>query len=58
MDNLENKSTNEIAQYVLALKQKHEKIKQEMIISFDSMEKIEKEFLIANIILNKRINGE
>jgi hypothetical protein len=58
MENLENKTTHELTSYLLQLKQEHEKVKRDMILSYDIMEKIEKDFLLVSSIISKRMHNE
>jgi len=58
MEDLENKLTNEILFEIKQMEADYEAIKLKMLQDYDKMLEIEKRFLKANNILNKRLKGE
>jgi hypothetical protein len=58
MDELENKTNNEILFEIKQLEADHEAIKLKMIGDYDKMIEIEKKFDRANRIILKRLKGE
>lgn len=58
MEELENKSNNDILFEVKQMEASHEAIKLQMIKLYDEMVEIEKRFNKANKILVKRLKGE
>ena len=58
MENLENKSNNEILFEIKQMEADHEALKIKMLQDYDKMLEIEKRFDQANKILVKRLKGE
>ena len=58
MEDLENKSNNEILFEIKQLQADHEALKIKMLQDFDKLVEIEKRFDKANKILVKRLKGE
>jgi hypothetical protein len=58
MDDLENKTSNELLFEIKQLEADHESIKLKMIKDFDHMIEIEQKFDKVNKILLKRLKGE
>lgn len=58
MNDLENKSNNEILFLIKQLEADHEAIKLKMLKDYDKMVEIEKTFDNANKLLVKRLKGE
>ena len=58
MDDLENKTSNEILFEIKQMEADHEALKLRMLKDFDKMVEIEKNFDKANKILLKRLKGE
>ena len=58
MDDLENKTSNELLFEIKQLEANHEAIKLKMIKDFDHMIEIEQKFDKVNKILLKRLKGE
>jgi hypothetical protein len=58
MDDLENKTNNEILFVIKQLEADHESLKLRMLKDFDKMVEIEKQFDKANKIILKRLKGE
>lgn len=58
MDDLENKSNNEILFEIKQMEADHEALKLKMLNDYDKLEEIEKKFERANKILLKRLKGE
>lgn len=57
MEDLENKSNNEILFEIKKLEADHEALKVKMLNDFDQLVEIEKKFAKANEILVKRLKG-
>lgn len=57
MENLENKSNNEILLEIKQLQNDHEALKLKMLKDYDELEKVEKRFNVANNLLLKRLKG-
>lgn len=57
MDDLEQKSTNEILFEIKQLEADHEALKLKMVKDYDKLVEIEKQFERANQILVKRLKG-
>lgn len=58
MDDLENKSSNEILFEIKQMQADHEALKIKMVQDYDKMVELEKRFKLANEILVKRLKGE
>lgn len=58
MDELENKSNNEILFEIKQMQADYEAIKIKMIKDYDKMVELEKRYELANKILVKRLKGE
>jgi hypothetical protein len=58
MDDLENKTSNELLFEIKQLEADHEAIKLKMLKDFDQMVEIEQKFDKVNKILLKRLKGE
>jgi hypothetical protein len=58
LEELEQKSNNEILFDIKQMEADYESIKIRMLKLYDEMEQIEKRFSIANNILVKRLKGE
>lgn len=58
MEDLENKSNNEILFEIKQMEADYEALKLKMLKDYDKMEEIEKKFERANKILLKRLKGE
>jgi hypothetical protein len=58
MNDLENKSNNEILFLIKQLEADHEALKLKMLKDYDKMVEIEKTFDNANKLLVKRLKGE
>jgi hypothetical protein len=58
MDDLENKTNNEILFEIKQMEADHEAIKLKMLKDYDKMIEIEKRFDTANKIILKRLKGE
>jgi hypothetical protein len=58
MDDLENKSNNEILFEIKQMEADYEALKLKMLKDYDKMEEIEKRFERANKIILKRLKGE
>jgi hypothetical protein len=58
MDELENKSNNEILFEIKQMEADYEALKLKMLKDYDKMEEIEKKFERANKIIIKRLKGE
>jgi hypothetical protein len=58
MDDLENKTSNELLFEIKQLEADHESIKLKMLKDFDQMVEIEQKFDKVNKILLKRLKGE
>jgi len=58
MEDLENKSNNEILFEIKQLQADHEALKIKMLQDFDKLVEIEKRFERANTILLQRLKGE
>jgi hypothetical protein len=58
MDELENKTNNEILFYIKQLEADHESIKLKMLQDYEKMVVIEKEFDKANKLISKRLKGQ
>jgi len=58
MNDLENKSNNEILFEIKQLEADHEALKLKMLKDYDKMVELEKRFDQANKILLKRLKGE
>jgi hypothetical protein len=58
MDELENKSNNEILFEIKQMEADYEALKLKMLKDYDKMEEIEKKFERANKIILKRLKGE
>lgn len=58
MEDLENKSNNEILFEIKQMEADYEALKIKMLKDLDKMEEIEKRFNKANTILLKRLKGE
>jgi hypothetical protein len=58
MDELENKTSNELLFEIKQLEADHEAIKLKMLKDFDQMVEIEQKFDKVNKILLKRLKGE
>jgi len=58
MDELENKTNNEILFEIKQMEADHEAIKIKMLRDYDKMLEIEKKFEQANKIILKRLKGE
>jgi hypothetical protein len=58
MDDLENKTNNEILFEIKQMEADHEALKLRMLKDFDKMVEIEKQFDKANKIILKRLKGE
>lgn len=58
MDDLENKSNNEILFQIKQFEADHEAIKIKMLQDYEKMVEIEKKFDKANKLLVKRLKGE
>jgi len=58
MEDLENKSNNEILFEIKQMEADHEAIKIKMLSDYDKMLEIEKRFDQANKIILKRLKGE
>lgn len=58
MDDLENKTSNELLFEIKQLEADHESIKLKMLKDFDHMIEIEQKFDKVNKILLKRLKGE
>jgi hypothetical protein len=58
MDDLENKTSNELLFEIKQLEADHESIKLKMLKDFDQMVSIEEKFDKVNKILLKRLKGE
>lgn len=58
MDDLENKTNNEILFEIKQMEADHEAIKLKMLKDYDKMVEIEKRFDTANKIILKRLKGE
>lgn len=58
MDDLENKTSNELLFEIKQLEADHEAIKLKMLKDFDQMVSIEQKFDKVNKILLKRLKGE
>ncbi len=58
MENLENKSNNEILFEIKQMEADHEAIKLKMLKDLEKLEEIEKRFDQANKLLVKRLKGE
>lgn len=58
MEDLENKSNNEILFEIKQMEADHEAIKVKMLQDYDKMVELEKRFDKANKILVKRLKGE
>jgi hypothetical protein len=58
MDDLENKTSNELLFEIKQLEADHESIKLKMLKDFDQMVSIEQKFDKVNKILLKRLKGE
>jgi len=58
MDDLENKSNNEILFEIKQMEADYEALKLKMLKDYDKMEEIEKKFERANKIILKRLKGE
>jgi len=57
MDELENKSNNEILFEIKQMEADYEALKLKMLKDYDKMEEIEKKFERANKIIIKRLKG-
>lgn len=57
MENLKDKSNNEILLELKQLQEEHEAIKTKMLKDYDRLEAIEKRFNEANAELHARLNG-
>ena len=58
IDNLEEKSNNEILFEIKQMEADHEALKLKMLKDYDKLVEIEKKFQRANLILLKRLKGE
>jgi hypothetical protein len=58
MDDLENKSNNEILFEIKQMEADYEALKLKMLKDYDKMEEIEKRFEKANKIILKRLKGD
>jgi RNA-binding protein YhbY len=58
MNDLMNKSNNEILFEIKQLEAAHEAVKLKMLKNYDTMVELEKKFDEANKILTKRLKGE
>ena len=58
MENIKDKSNNEILLELKQLQENHEAIKTRMIKDYDELEAIEKRFNDGNIELHNRLTGE
>ena len=58
MEDLENKTNNEILFEIKQMEADHEAIKLKMLQDYDKMIEIEKRFDTANKIILKRLKGE
>jgi hypothetical protein len=58
MEDLENKSNNEILFEIKQMEADYEALKIKMLKDLDKMEQIEKRFNKANSVLLKRLKGE
>jgi hypothetical protein len=58
MEDLENKTNNEILFEIKQMEADHEAIKLKMLKDYDKMIEIEKRFDTANKIILKRLKGE
>jgi hypothetical protein len=58
MEDLENKSNNEILFEIKQMEADYEALKLKMLKDYDKMEEIEKRFERANKIILKRLKGE
>jgi hypothetical protein len=58
MEDLENKTSNELLFEIKQLEANHESIKLKMLKDFDQMVEIEQKFDKVNKILLKRLKGE
>ena len=58
MEDLENKTNNELLFEIKQMEADHEAIKLKMLKDFDKMVELEKRFDIVNKILLKRLKGE
>jgi len=58
MEDLEQKSNNEILFFIKQLQADHEALKIKMIKDYDSLVELEKEFTKANEIIQRRLKGK
>jgi len=58
MEDLEQKSNNEILFYIKQLQADHEALKIKMLKDYDNLLELEKEFAKANEIIHRRLNGK
>ena len=58
MEDLEQKSNNEILFFIKQLQADHEALKIKMIKDYDSLVELEKEFTRANEIIQRRLKGK
>jgi hypothetical protein len=58
MEDLENKSNNEILFEIKQMEADYEALKLKMLKDYDKMEEIEKKFERANKIILKRLKGD
>jgi len=58
MEDLEQKSNNEILFFIKQLQADHEALKIKMIKDYDNLVELEKEFTRANEIIQRRLKGK